>query len=283
MGASTIGRALSNIMPTHPSRFAKKGVPFIEEIQNADDFADYDEMTFSDISATCAPSSSTRNEKKHGRMDKTSKTTLSKADIGKLMDVTREQAQSTAISQENRGFKLLQKFGYNASQGGLGKQNTGLSVPLAVEKREATDRAGLGVNEVKKRKREESVAKEDLKDVGRQRVEQDFKAAQKLQQLTFTTLKHLTTARKIILELDFRSGVSSNDLWPSEISDDLDNPDDRPSFDSPPSETQGNDALLQQCLDYLAKTYFYCIHCGVQYGSSEDFNASCPGPGEDDH
>ena len=270
-------------MPTRPSRFAKKGVPSIEEVKNENEFADYDDMTFSDLSATCPSSSSARNQKKHGRIDDTSKTTLSKADIGKLMDVTREQAQSTAISQENRGFKLLQKFGYSASQGGLGKQNSGLSVPLTVEKREASDRAGLGVNEVKKRKREESVAKVDLKDVGRQLVVQDFKAAQKSQQRTFTTLKRLTAARKTMLELDFRSGVSSNDLWPLEISDDPDNPDNELSFESPPTETQDNDALLQQCLDYLGKTYFYCIHCGIQYESSEDFNASCPGPDEDDH
>ncbi|CAB1311702.1 unnamed protein product [Coregonus sp. 'balchen'] len=74
--------------------------------------------------------------------------------IKELEQESREAAQHSTISNQNKGFALLQKMGYKAGQG-LGKQGAGRvePIPLSIK----TDRGGIGMEGVKKRKAEEEL------------------------------------------------------------------------------------------------------------------------------
>jgi len=40
---------------------------------------------------------------------------------------------------------------------------------------------------------------------------------------------------------------------------------------------------LEQVLEYLRNTYYYCFWCGAQYASVEELAAECPGLTEEEH
>ena len=63
---------------------------------------------------------------------------LSKKQIVEYMDEKREEGMQKSIDSSNKGFQLLQKFGYQS--GGLGKDNSGISEPIKIRKRETADR-----------------------------------------------------------------------------------------------------------------------------------------------
>lgn len=65
---------------------------------------------------------------------------LSKKKVQELMEERTAEGMETAIDNTNKGFKLLQKFGYTEGQG-LGKNNTGIENPLKIVKRENNDRS----------------------------------------------------------------------------------------------------------------------------------------------
>lgn len=66
---------------------------------------------------------------------------LSKKQIVEYMDEKREEGMQKSIDSNNKGFQLLQKFGYQS--GGLGKDNSGISEPIKIRKREASDRFSI--------------------------------------------------------------------------------------------------------------------------------------------
>jgi Domain of unknown function (DUF4187)/G-patch domain len=268
-------------MKPRPSRFSRPSKSTITEVAHESVAIDYDDMTFSDIgSDNVAPSSSSRKSQKV--VGQSSLKTLNVAEIGRLMDVNRELTQATAIDETNRGFKLLQKFGYQSSQGGLGKLNTGLAVPLTVEKRDANDRAGLGVTEVKKRKLNEIVAKETLQEVQRDQIVRTFKTELQLQQRAAATQRNLAAARRSLYELDCRSGIIENTLWPEDAKSDTGS-DEAIIAEPGLSSAQNCSTQLDECTAYLKEMYHFCIFCGIQYDNQEEFEQGCPGPHEDDH
>ena len=70
-----------------------------------------------------------------------------------LMDDTRNTAQHTPLDASNKGFQMLQKFGYTS--GGLGKDKRGMSEPLVIEKRDKADVTGIGMTSVARRQLQE--------------------------------------------------------------------------------------------------------------------------------
>ena len=253
------------------SRFSRKVQETNVQESSAGVDVDYDDMTFSDFDHVVIP-------KKISIETSSSSKITKKKEIQKLMDDNRESAQAVAISEDNRGFKLLQKFGYNASQGGLGKLNTGLVVPITVTKRAAEDRAGLGVFEQKKKKVEEKVLKESIKAKLAENIMKNFKSEMISKQQVLLLTRDLNKASRIIHELDFRSGITENHLWP---------PDTLlvESEEHSVARIEDIDVLtkLEESVEYLKYRYSYCIHCGFQYENLEEFERDCPGPTEDDH
>ncbi|XP_029107177.1 G patch domain-containing protein 11 isoform X2 [Scleropages formosus] len=67
---------------------------------------------------------------------------------------SRETKLQSSISNENKGFALLAKMGYKAGQG-LGKDGAGRVEPIPLNIK--SDRGGIGMEEVKKRKAEEKL------------------------------------------------------------------------------------------------------------------------------
>jgi Domain of unknown function (DUF4187)/G-patch domain len=268
-------------MKPRSSRFSRQSKSAATEVANENVSIDYDDMTFSDIvSNVVAPTSSSRKSQK--LIDNSSLKTLNVAEIGRLMDVNRELTQATAIDETNRGFKLLQKFGYQSSQGGLGKLNTGLAVPLTVEKRDANDRAGLGVTEVKKRKLDKLLAIETIQAVEREQIARTFKTELQLQQRATATQRNLEAARRSVYELDCRSGITENILWPEYTKPDTSL--DETIISEPSSSTiQDYSTQLDECTAYLKEVYHFCMFCGIQFDNREEFEQGCPGPHEEDH
>ena len=275
-------------MQSRKSRFSRHSATIALEadtasvIGNTEASIDYETMTFDHISRDVIRSSDGSGKRKCISVPQAPKT-LNKVDTLKLMDANRESAQLKAIPEDNRGFKLLQKFGYCASQGGLGKFNSGLAVPLVVEKRDPCERDGLGLGEQKKRKVEADSAKISLQEKSRECLRRNFESDLISQQRALSTHNSLNSARKIIYELDFRSNVISNVLWPPDLTDEPEEMSDETPLPSYESGTSSHAVQLQECIAYLKDTYNYCIHCGVQYDDEADFLQNCPGPAEEDH
>lgn len=275
-------------MQSRKSRFSRHSATIALEadtasvIGNTEASVDYENMTFDHISSDVIRSSVGSGKRKCISVPQAPKT-LNKVDTLKLMDANRESAQLKAIPEDNRGFKLLQKFGYCASQGGLGKFNSGLAVPLVVEKRDPCERDGLGLGEQKKRKVEADSAKISFQEKSRECLRRNFESDLISQQRALSTHNSLNSARKIIYELDFRSNVISNVLWPPDLTDESEETSDETPLPSYDSGTSPHAVQLQECIAYLKDTYNYCIHCGVQYEDEADFLQNCPGPTEEDH
>ena len=256
------------------SRFSQHAVTLSNGAADEGISVDYDDMIFSDVL------DSTKGRKRSAVDVPLHKKVLKKAEIERLMDDNRESVQAIAIPEENRGYKLLQKFGYCPSQGGLGKLSTGLTVPIAISRRAVNNRAGLGVEEQKKKLADEEVkVKKEVVKV-REDMIHNFKSGMIHLHHQQTSARHLKSASKVIFELDFRSGVTENNLWPTDTS-----PED--SLDPLDVSTTGYDeektARLTESLLYLKEKYNYCIFCGFQYEGSDEFSQGCPGPSENDH
>ena len=261
------------------SRFSQHAVTSSEEGTDKGISADYDDMIFSD-DVDLRVTNSSKGRKRSPVGDRPPKKILKRVEIERLMDDNRESVQAIAIPEDNRGFKLLQKFGYCPSQGGLGKLCTGLAIPIAMNKRTLNNRAGLGVEEQKKKLADEEVkVKKEVVKV-REEMIHNFKSGLIHFHEEQISARHLRNASKVIFELDFRSGVIENYLWPTDISheDSLD-----PVDVSATGYDEEKIVRLRQSLLYLKEKYNYCIFCGFQYESSDDFLQGCPGPSEDDH
>ena len=266
------------------SRFSRQAASTPTHQNDLEASIDYDDMTFSDVDNAESKISARGVIRKRPVDDcKPITSSMKRANVDRLMDDNRESAQLLPISAENKGYKLLEKFGYSASQGGLGKDNSGLAVPLAVTKRAAEDRAGLGVAEMKKKIIEEKVIVESHRLEAGVKMIEGFKSDMILQQQALLSVRHLNDARKVIYELDFRSGVEDNHLWPPDkIGDESDDTDSKKTIRDV-EKNQNVRVQLAESLLYLKDIYSYCVFCGCQYESREDLESSCPGPSEEDH
>lgn len=134
--------------------------------------------------------------------------------IAALMEEKMEEALSMPISSSNVGFQLLKKKGYNEGEG-LGKDGKGVKDPIAVKKRSANNVSGLGVEEEFLRKRMCQDKERKEKEARRLELKNDFI----VKNSRYCHLRRLRTdiesAKKAIYELDIKSCVQSNRLWPA--------------------------------------------------------------------
>ncbi|KAI4812513.1 hypothetical protein KUCAC02_023898 [Chaenocephalus aceratus] len=159
---------------------------------------------------------------------------------------SREAALQNSICNENKGFAILQKMGYKAGAGRVDP------IPLNIK----TDRGGIGMEEVKKRKAEEELQHYRQKTRAKQHNEtkslEDFRSRVRTEREERKIEGDLRKSQRACEQLDSQKGITS--------------------FDKLPILTS-----------YLRGIHFYCIWCGTTYNDEDDLCSNCPGDTEADH
>uniref|UniRef100_A0A3Q0RG50 G patch domain-containing protein 11 n=1 Tax=Amphilophus citrinellus TaxID=61819 RepID=A0A3Q0RG50_AMPCI len=195
---------------------------------------------------------------------------------------SREAALQSSLSNENKGFALLQKMGYKAGQG-LGKEGAGRVDPIPLNIK--TDRGGIGMEEMKKRKAEEELEHYRQKVRAKQQNEtkslEDFRSRVRTEREERKIDGDLRRSQRACEQLDSQKGITvprEDWYWPKANTDDE---DDMGLICA---------SLLLQSFDklhiltsYLRGVHFYCIWCGTTYNDEEDLYSNCPGETAADH
>lgn len=202
---------------------------------------------------------------------------------------SREAALQSSISSQNKGFALLQKMGYKAGQG-LGKGGAGRVEPVPLNIK--TDRGGIGMEELKKRKAEEELQNYRKKIQMKQQVEkeslEDFRVRKRTEREERKTLIDLRKSQRACEQLDSQKGITvprDSWYWPEVIKDEeaeLQEEEDKPEDSEDEEELMPLDKL-QFLTSYLRGFHSYCIWCGTEYNDEEDLNSNCPGDTAADH
>ncbi|XP_028975610.1 G patch domain-containing protein 11 isoform X1 [Esox lucius] len=212
--------------------------------------------------------------------------------IKELEQESREAAQHSTISQENKGFALLQKMGYKAGQG-LGKQGAGRVEPIPLNIK--TDRGGIGMEGVKKRKAQEQLEHYCQKVRAKQQHEkqslEDFRVRIRTEREELKIEGDLRRSQKACEQLDSQKGVTvprENWYWPKLVVEEEKEEEEKQEEEKEEEEEVEEDELttldkLQILTSYLRDIHFYCIWCGTAYNDKEDLCSNCPGETAADH
>ncbi|XP_033835555.1 G patch domain-containing protein 11 [Periophthalmus magnuspinnatus] len=202
---------------------------------------------------------------------------------------SREVALQSSISNENKGFALLQKMGYKAGQG-LGKEGAGRVEPIPLNIK--TDRGGIGMEELKKRKAEEELEHYRQKIRAKQQNEaksmDDFRARVRTDREERKIEADLRRSQRSCEQLDSQKGITAPReewYWPKtnaeEEVDEEDGPDKEDEEDEAVELTSFD--KLHILTSYLRGRHFYCLWCGTTYNDEEDLCSNCPGDTAADH
>ncbi|MCJ8730851.1 hypothetical protein PDJAM_G00189180 [Pangasius djambal] len=199
----------------------------------------------------------------------------------------RDAALQSSLSSENKGFALLQKMGYTAGQG-LGKEGTGRVEPLPLNIK--TDRGGIGMEELKKRKAEENLKNDKKRLQVKQYMEkkslEDFRERKRTEREKHETEGDLRKSQWACEQLDRQKGIivpRDNWYWP-EVVKNQEAEHDEPNTEGSKDNKELTSLLkLQFITSYLRSEHFYCIWCGTAYRDEEDINTSCPGGTASNH
>lgn len=204
---------------------------------------------------------------------------------------SREAVLHSSISNENKGFALLQKMGYKAGQG-LGKQGVGRVEPIPLNIK--TDRGGIGMEQLKKRKAEEELENYRQKVRAKQQNEtkslEDFRVRVRTEREERLIDSDLRRSQRACEQLDSQKSITiprEDWYWPKED----DNEEKEDEEDNETEEEKEQDEIeeltsldkLQILTSYLRGVHFYCIWCGTTYNDEDDLCSSCPGDTAADH
>lgn len=200
---------------------------------------------------------------------------------------SREAALQSSISNENKGFALLQKMGYKAGQG-LGKQGAGRVDPIPLNIK--TDRGGIGMEEVKKRKAEEELEHYRQKVRAKQQNEtkslEDFRSRVRTEREERKIEGDLRRSQRACEQLDSQKGITvprEDWYWPKAEADDDEEEEVKEEEEEEEIVELTSFDKLQILTSYLRGVHFYCIWCGTTYNDEEDLCSNCPGDTAADH
>ncbi|XP_070772377.1 G patch domain-containing protein 11 isoform X4 [Enoplosus armatus] len=186
---------------------------------------------------------------------------------------SREAALQNSISNENKGFALLQKMGYKAGQG-LGKKGKG----------------GIGMEEVKKRKAEEELEHYQQKVRAKQQNEtkslEDFRSRVRTEREERKIEGDLRRSQRACEQLDSQKGITvprEDWYWPKAVETDDEEDGLKEEEEEEEEEEDISFDKLQILTSYLRGIHFYCIWCGTTYNDEDDLCANCPGDTAADH
>ncbi|XP_029305983.1 G patch domain-containing protein 11 isoform X2 [Cottoperca gobio] len=214
---------------------------------------------------------------------------------------SREAALQNTICNENKGFALLQKMGYKVGQG-LGKAGAGRVDPIPLNIK--TDRGGIGMEEVKKRKAEEDLEHYRQKVRAKQHNEtkslEDFRSRVRTEREERKIEGDLRKSQRACEQLDSQKGITvprEDWYWPKVETDDEEDGVKEEEEDEEEEEKEEKEDKedeeeiveltsfdkLQILTSYLRGIHFYCIWCGTTYNDEEDLCSNCPGDTAADH
>jgi len=200
--------------------------------------------------------------------------------LKQLEEDNRVEALKTSLSESNKGFQLLAMMGYKKGDK-LGKEGNKVAEPIEIHVK--TGRAGLGVEEDKRRKIQqetEKVVEQSTTIVSsfKDRASNKFTEKKK----TFE-LKQLL---KICKEMDLSNNTISSVFYKSED-----------EYTEEEQEAKMKGIILQKeefeileisdrvtkLLYYLREKYLYCFYCVCKYSNEEELSLICPGITEEEH
>ncbi|XP_029642886.1 G patch domain-containing protein 11 isoform X3 [Octopus sinensis] len=152
----------------------------------------------------------------------------------------RTEGLSIKLSEDNKGFALLQKMGYKPGMS-LGKEGQGRSEPVPIKVK--CDREGLGLATKRKEQLAEINKFQEMVKRKHQKLQGNFMQRMSDKFSVKEIEKDLEKCQKVCDELDGRA----------------------------PEEK------LEMVIDYLRNTYFYCLWCGATFDSIKDMDENCPG------
>ncbi|XP_018595587.2 G patch domain-containing protein 11 isoform X1 [Scleropages formosus] len=203
---------------------------------------------------------------------------------------SRETKLQSSISNENKGFALLAKMGYKAGQG-LGKDGAGRVEPIPLNIK--SDRGGIGMEEVKKRKAEEKLECYRQKVRVQQQAEkqslEDYRVRMRTEREERQTEGDLRRSQRVCEQLDSKKGITvprEDWYWPdlkTESNDDDDDDDDSAEEEDDEQLQLSSLEKLHILTSYLRGEHLYCIWCGTTYNNEEDLHSNCPGDTAADH
>ncbi|CAH1364806.1 hypothetical protein MTP99_001166 [Tenebrio molitor] len=194
----------------------------------------------------------------------------------------RENGLNTAISSDNKGFKLLEKMGFKQGQG-LGKTKSGITEPIKIELK--SGKSGLGTESKIK---EKIIKKREFKDNILTHTISEFQTINKIKQAQRFLHKDFITAEKACEDLDFRNDINEpvqEYFWTRDtikkkrnIQDEDDEEEFNEEFDCYCTEEN-----LIEIIQYLRTKHLYCMFCAFIATDEEDLQTNCPGPYRNDH
>ncbi|XP_062375441.1 G patch domain-containing protein 11 [Sardina pilchardus] len=205
---------------------------------------------------------------------------------------SRDTVLQTSISNENKGFAMLQKMGYKAGQG-LGKKGAGRVEPIPMNIK--TDRGGVGMEEVKKRKAEEELQHYRQKVRVKQQVEkqslEDFRVRKRTEREERQTEGDLRRSQRACEQLDSQKGITVPRecwYWPEKEKEEDEDEEEEEEECKKEEDEEDEEELtsldkLHFLTSYLRGVHFYCIWCGTTYNDEEDLDSNCPGDTSADH
>ncbi|MBN3309195.1 GPT11 protein, partial [Amia calva] len=185
---------------------------------------------------------------------------------------SREARLQSSLGNENKGFALLQKMGYKAGQG-LGKQGAGRVEPIPLNIK--TDRGGIGMEEVKKRKAEEKLEhyrhKMHIKQQVQTQTLEQYRVRLKTEREERQAEGDLRKSQRACEQLDSQKGITEpreNWYWPAPMTEEKEEESEEEE-ETDEEEDKGEELTsldkLQILTSYLRGVHFYCIWCGTMY------------------
>uniref|UniRef100_A0A3Q3FCW2 G patch domain-containing protein 11 n=1 Tax=Kryptolebias marmoratus TaxID=37003 RepID=A0A3Q3FCW2_KRYMA len=189
---------------------------------------------------------------------------------------SREAALQTSISNQNKGFALLQKMGYKAGQG-LGKEGK-MFVFFVIQTTERGQVCG--------RFQVMFAATYETKGFAvcvRNYLFLHFRTRVRTEREERKIEADLRRSQRSCEQLDSQKGVSVPReawYWPGV---DADNEDDAAEEEEEEVTELTSFDKLQILTSYLRGIHFYCLWCGTAYNDEDDLCSNCPGDTAADH